>query len=606
MRQQLALILIALLALLIAAPRSYARRAQPVRVAMELSASSVYVGEPVKLQIQVRGARAAEQPTIPNVPGLEIRYEGGQDVSRTSTVIINGRRTDESFEAYILQYEVVASRPGTFTIPSIEVRVDGKANATNAVTLTAAPAKEDRDVRLRIEADNPTPYVGEPIRLKVTLGLARAAAGATFAVPGVDAKFQTIEEPSFIERLQDQPMFNILGADVPAKAIQAEFDGEQLAAYEAQRVLIPREAGKFTIGPATASVDVIIRKARTIFDRDETRRAVVPSNALMIDVKPLPTEGRPANFNGLIGKYRLSARASPTEVNVGDPITLTMRVEGPLAAGVQPPAIERQANLIEGFRVAAEASPPTAEGGARVFTRVLRAQRAEVAEIPPIELPYFDSASGRYEIARSEPIPVRVRETRVVTAADAEGGGEESAPAAKLEVKERAGGLRFNYEGADLLRDQSFDVALAFASPSALTVITAPPVAFLAVFGVAAMRRRNAANAPAARRRRALAAATAMLEGATREPAASASVVGAALREYVAAKFDRAGEALTGREAADLVHPRAPEESETLARMLERCEGAVYGGIALTEAERLRQEAKDWLERADRAIGGKP
>jgi hypothetical protein len=591
-----------LVALLAAAPVVFARP-EPVQVAMELSDSRVYVGEAVKLQIQIKGIRSAEQPTIPDVPGLEIRYESGQDVSHSSTVIINGRRRDESYEAYIMQFEVVPMREGSFTIPPVAVRVNGEAHATNSVTLTAVPAQEDRDVKLRIESDNPSPYVGEPIRLKVTLGLARAAAGAAFAFPGVEAKFQTVEEPALIQRLQNQPMFTILGAEVPAKETRAAFDGESLAAYFAERVLIPREAGRITIGPATATVDVIIKRAMSIFDRDHTRRAVVPSNALTLDIRPLPTEGRPANFIGLIGKYRLAARAAPAEVNVGDPITLTIRVEGPLAAGVQSPAIERQANLVEGFRVAAETAPGVLEGSAKVFTRVLRAQRADVSQIPPIELPYFDSTSGRYEVARSEPIPLRVRETRVVTAADAEGGADSPAPASKLEVEERPGGLRFNYEGPALLRDHSFDLALAFASPATLTVLAAPPAAMAAVVGLAAIRRRAAAHAPATRRRRALADARDALDHPADDPASVATSVSAALRGYVAAKFDRAGETLTGREAAELVRAAVPDAADPLASILGRCEAALYGGLALTEARRMRQDALDWLDRADRAIG---
>lgn len=586
--------------LLFVAPPAFARQDQPLSVTAELSAARVYVGEAFILQVRVAGSSSAEIPTLPTVPGLESRYKGGQDISSHSTVIINGRRRDVSQTAYIMQFELVLSNPGSITIPSFEVRAAGNVLRTNELRVAAVPPQEDPDVRLRIEIDNPSPYIGEPIRLKLTLGLSRTAATADFTIPGVEAKFEPVSEPDILQQFRDQTTFEILGQPVPATQGSSTFDGVQMTSYSAERVIIPREAGQFTIGPATAGVEVITRKAMSIFDRDQTRRAVVPSNPLTIAVRPLPTEGRPSNFNGLIGRYRIAAAASPVEVNVGDPITLTIRVEGPLADSVDAPALERQANLVEGFKVAAENPPGTTTGRGKTFTRVLRALSPEVKEIPPIELPYFDTQTGRYDAARSDPIPIIVRETRVVTAADAEGRvGEGPAPVG-LAVEERAGGIRFNYEGEGLLVDQSFDLALAFRTPVAFAAAAAPPAAYAAVVGIAIARRRASANAPANRRRRALAEARAALAAAS-EPAA----VAAAMRRYIAAKFDQQSEALTTRECADLAARRAPADADALFQLLSRCDAALFGNTPLAESAQLRADADALLTKLNQSLEGK-
>lgn len=582
-----------------------ARQPGDINVTAEVSTSRVYVGEAFILQVRVEGASSAEVPSVPPTPGLEARFKGGQDVSQRSTLIVNGRRVDKSFTAYVMQFEVVATTPGTITIPPFDVRTDGRVFTTNAVTISAVPPQEDKDVRLRIEVDNPNPYVGEPIRLRLMLGLGRAAADAAFAVPGVEARFDTVDESSVLQQLQNQPLFEVLGAQVPATQGSSRFDGVEMTTYTAERVLVPRESGRITIGPATASVDLIERKAMSIFDRDQTRRAVVPSNPLALDVKPLPVGGKPANFNGLIGGYRIAARASPTEVNVGDPITVTIRVEGPLAASVPAPALERQANLVDQFRVASESAPGTTDGRARIFTRVLRALRADVAEIPPIELPYFDTKAGRYEVARSEAIPVKVRQTRVVTAADAEGNVGEGATPSGLAVEERAGGLRFNFEGPDLLVNQSFDVALAMSSPIGLAAVAGPPVIYATIAGIAFVRRRASANGPALRRKRAHRDALGALSAATGESSSVAAAVSAAIRRYIGAKRDRAGEGLTGHECAELIRAYAPNDADALAALLERCDGALYGGLPLSEAERLRDEAASLIDRLEAALGSR-
>lgn len=603
---RLVMLLVLAATLLGFAPVAHARQQpQAVTVTAQLSSPRVYVGESFVLQIEIDGASSAETPTIPVVPGLESRYKGGQDVSSHSTMIINGRRTDTSKTGYILQFDLVVSSAGTTTIPPIEVRVGGRAYKTEPLSVVAVPPQQDKDVRLRIEVDNPTPYVGEPVRLKIVLGLARDAAGATFAVPGVDAKFDTVDEPNMLQQFQSETVFELLGAQVPATAAKADFDGVNMTSYAAERIIVPREPGRITIGPATASVDIIERKKMSVFDRNVTRRAVVPSNPLALDVKPLPTEGRPANFNGLIGQYRIVVRASPTEVNVGDPITLSIRIEGPLAAHVAAPALDRQANLTDSFRLASEATPGSMDGRSKIFTRTIRALRDDVTQVPPIELPFFDVASGRYSMARSEPIEIKVRPTRVITASDAEGQPTDEAPPSGLAIEERAGGIRPNYEGADLLVDQSFNLALAFASPALIAAIAAPPGMYAVIAGTMLVRRRAARHAPETRKRRALGEARSALGAATGDGSAVAIAVSGAVRRYFGAKFDQPGEGLTGRECADLARARAPQAADQLQSLLDRCDAALYGGLPLDEAQRLRDEAAQLLETLDGAMGGR-
>ncbi len=54
----------------------------------------------------------------------------------------------------------------------------------------------------------------------------------------------------------------------------------------------------------------------------------IPSNRLVIHVNSLPKEGRPANFTGAIGQFKASADAAPTDVEVGDPVTLHFTITG--------------------------------------------------------------------------------------------------------------------------------------------------------------------------------------------------------------------------------------------------------------------------------------
>ena len=50
--------------------------------------------------------------------------------------------------------------------------------------------------------------------------------------------------------------------------------------------------------------------------------AKIEAKAQNITVRPLPTEGQPDNFNGAVGEFSMSAKASALEVTVGDPVTI--------------------------------------------------------------------------------------------------------------------------------------------------------------------------------------------------------------------------------------------------------------------------------------------
>ena len=147
------------------------------------------------------------------------------------------------------------------------------------------------------------------------------------------------------------------------------------------------------------------------------RKKVIESNALSLKVLDVPEEGKPENFAGHIGTYRIYAQASPTEVNVGDPITLQVALSGPVYLNhVTLPPLGEQKALSKDFKIPDErAAGKTVGGSKKVFTQTIRAMRQSVDEIPAIELPYFDTETAQYRIAKTEPIPIHVRPTKIVT-----------------------------------------------------------------------------------------------------------------------------------------------------------------------------------------------
>jgi hypothetical protein len=126
----------------------------------------------------------------------------------------------------------------------------------------------------------------------------------------------------------------------PEPQQQAEMrDGSEYNVFTYRTVMKPSKAGKLSVGPTEIPFVAQIprsgqRRPRGIqdfFDSmgfSERRRFDAKAPAVEIDVKPLPSEGRPKNFSGAVGHFSFQGEGSPTRLKVGDPVTMRLKVSG--------------------------------------------------------------------------------------------------------------------------------------------------------------------------------------------------------------------------------------------------------------------------------------
>lgn len=154
-------------------------------------------------------------------------------------------------------------------------------------------------------------------------------------------------------------------------------------------------------------------RGRTPVDRREVKLTGAP---LVVKVRPLPEAGRPADFGGAVGRFSMTAEAEPREVEAGESIKLTLRIEGEgNLTRLEAPRLSDW----PGFHVYGALD----DHGARVRTVVFDlAPIAAVGEVPAIELPYFDPEAEAYRTARTAPIPLVVRGAPTAGAEDGGGG----------------------------------------------------------------------------------------------------------------------------------------------------------------------------------------
>ena len=137
---------------------------------------------------------------------------------------------------------------------------------------------------------------------------------------------------------------------------------------------------------------------------------------VVLDVKPVPTAGRPPGFGGAVGRgFSLEVAADRSVVRVGDPITLHFELRG---EGIETATLPTLSS--EGWFSGAHFRTPEGElvgeldGDVKRFSAVVRVADEGVVGIPELPFSWFDPETERFESTRSRPIALSVSEGQVV------------------------------------------------------------------------------------------------------------------------------------------------------------------------------------------------
>src|SRR5439155_732501 len=209
--------------------------------------------------------------------------------------------------------------------------------------------------------------------------------------------------------------------------------------------LVPLRSGTLTIGPATMALNLVVRGRVTdpFFGSvlgDQRRPMELHSEPLALAVLPLPDAGKPADFSGAVGHFQFDLKASPLEVAVGDPVTVTSTIRGDGALdAVRPPAIAANDRLrVYPVQVAQVANQPAAHAGEKVFEQVVIPLAAGTVALPDLRFSYFDPEARSYQTVDRPPIVLTVHESAAAHAAP-QITGAVGAPAPKPERLGREG-----------------------------------------------------------------------------------------------------------------------------------------------------------------------
>ncbi len=316
----------------------------------------------------------------------------------------SGRQTSATF-----LYLVEPTRAGMLNVGPAAIKVDGRLFKSAVVKLKVleggAPAPAPPPDRV---APVPPERSKQPLFITATASPKKVYLGQQVMA----AWHLYTRVPIFNPRMAGQPTTDAFWSedletpdrlDFKEKIINGTTYGR---AVLAKKALFPQKTGTLTISPLKFNV----RMARQARDPSANPRRESPP--LVIEVMPLPEQGKPPGFPlGNVGSYVMSASLDRNSVKAGDAVTLRLDVRG--QGNLRQLKLPKLDNL-EGFKVY---EPKTSERfnrqrnlvGEKTMEVLLMPLKSGRLRVPSIALDTFDPRRGRYQRLKTAPLSLHVK-----------------------------------------------------------------------------------------------------------------------------------------------------------------------------------------------------
>src|SRR6185295_2500510 len=158
--------------------------------------------------------------------------------------------------------------------PPVDLSVSGQKVSSPIVTFTALKPGSSPDYKISLDSDKTEAYVGEPIHMRVTWLLGKAAQMPTLSGPdgGDTYDVLALEPPGGIPSNPQQQdnryaVIHFLEGQAALTRSQGTLDGRAVTAFTLDLVITPKGPGDIEVGPYTMVFDAVIgQRERSIFD----------------------------------------------------------------------------------------------------------------------------------------------------------------------------------------------------------------------------------------------------------------------------------------------------------------------------------------------------
>ena len=367
--------------------------AQDVSVQATLTETNIFEGESVQLDIAISGTslNSLERPEIPSISGL--RYLPNRTISGSNYTYVNGKPS--LTQSYGFQF--IAQSPGSYTVPSIKVTVNGKEFATKPIafkvldpkTIDNGNAERAPDIYVRLEPTTQNPVVGQQVVADIVLYFKSEVEVSNYnTVPGWKAEGFWKEE---------------LNNPTQARTTSVIINGIRYKrARLLQYALFPTKAGELTLSPY--SLTVRVRNSRRTA-RDPFNFSFGQENK---ELKTLPVTldvGRPpaienAEYIGAVGDFEIKRTIKPSSAYVGESVEIVTEITG---SGNLPLLNKPEYDFPESLELynPQENTSITRDNrviaGSKTFTDIIIARNDGTYSIPEKRIATFNPDKNSYE-----------------------------------------------------------------------------------------------------------------------------------------------------------------------------------------------------------------
>ena len=361
----------------------------------------------------------------PNLENFDV-YSGPNKSSSSSIQIINGNIKKSVSNTYT--YYIAATKEGNFVISPAHIKIKGKKYKSNSISIkvvkgnnsaqesqnynrnsstnnnrlnsTEKQTSNNKDIFLKAYISKKNPYRGEQVivtyKLYTKLGISNISIDNSNTIPG----FWT---------------HNLLKDDNNLQQKEEFINGEKYITAVIRKIaLFPLKAGKLNIEPLKLECLAQVRTKQRrqssdpffdsffndpFFDSYQNVKKILHSNALKINVLPLPDINKPENYSGAVGKFHIKSEIDKKRLKANEAITLKYIISG-----------EGNIDLIDKINLKL---PPDFESyepkitnnikntnngisGTRTFEYVVIPRNKGNYTIEPVKFSYFDVKKKKY------------------------------------------------------------------------------------------------------------------------------------------------------------------------------------------------------------------
>lgn len=368
------------------------------QVALDIQPRVISLAEAATLKLTFINLHPPQSPALPEIPGFDINYIGQE----SQVSIINGQQE----QRLTYNYRLFPKSSGQFRIGPFSMSVHGQNIDLDAINIEVLPPGAASD-------DNKSQRVDDLIFARVQLPRNEVFLQERFDIE-ISLYYRGVQLDRGVQ-FQNLPSTGLNLEDLQEIGSTREAVGGEI--YDVRRFRMrgtALTAGTFELAPMLR-INVFVRRERprdpffggfdAFFGRHETQTMIVPTETMNVVIRPLPINGRPDTFGGAVGKFDMELHVQPTEVNAGDPVTLTLRISGRgnFETISMPPI-----NLGDDFR---RYDPKLVASGRdhKVFEQVFIPRIDTIKELPPVSFSFFDPELKKYQTIVRGPYPLLVK-----------------------------------------------------------------------------------------------------------------------------------------------------------------------------------------------------